>query len=120
MNLTATYKTAPPPTLAGSSGRASLLIPIPPPWILSIPRTLGCIRVSCVLPNVAMLCIVLINPVRECGAILLSSPYSASHELRPDTSPEQLELEWLLLAVQTAVARTAQLLTRAPAAAGAV
>ena len=64
------------------------------------------------MPNVAILCIVLINPVRECGAILLSSPYSASHELRPDTSPEQLELEWLLLAVQTAVACTAQLLTQ--------
>ena len=43
------------------------------------------------------------------------TPTLTEQLLRPDTAPEHLELARLLLAVQTAVARTAQLLARAPA-----
>ena len=46
-----------------------------------------------------------------------ATPTLTEQLLRPDTAPEHLELARLLLAVQTAVARTAQLLARAPASA---
>ena len=44
-----------------------------------------------------------------------AAPTLTEQLLSPDTAPEHLELARLLLAVQTAVARTAQLLARAPA-----